>query len=138
MDEQQNGKEIRILCVEDTEDDFEIISRTLEKTLKEKYLLEWASTAKKGLTLLETHEFDIMLLDYNLPDMNGIEMMKAMRYEGVTIPIILLTGQGDEMVAVNAMKEGAADYITKSDIVGKDTLANAIVHIVAMCDGSPS
>jgi len=103
MDEQQNGKEIRILCVEDTEDDFEIISRTLEKTLKEKYLLEWASTAKKGLTLLENNEFDIMLLDYNLPDMNGIEMMKAMRYEG-----------------------------------GKDTLANAIVHIVAMCDGSPS
>lgn len=134
MDEQQNGKEIRILCVEDTEDDFEIISHTLEKTLKEKYLLKWASTAKKGLTLLETHEFDIMLLDYNLPDMNGIEMMKAMRYEGVTIPIILLTGQGDEMVAVNAMKEGAADYITKSDIVGKDTLANAIVHIVAMFD----
>lgn len=134
MDDETEKKDITILCVEDTEDDYEIISKTLEKTLKETYVIEWASTAKKGLSLLEEKDFDIMLLDYNLPDMNGIELMKAMRYEGLTVPIILLTGQGDEMVAVNAMKEGAADYITKSDIVGKDTLANAIVHIVAMFD----
>jgi CheY-like chemotaxis protein len=128
MDEK---REIRILCIEDNEDDFEIIKRSLHKTIGEAVILERAPTAKEGLSKLREGDYHLIILDYNLPDMNGVSMMKAMRSEGLTIPIILLTGQGDEKVAVDAMKQGAADYITKSELT-TETLGNAIMHIVAM------
>ena len=59
--------------------------------------------------------FDVVILDYKLPDFSGIEILSRLRKQGGKIPVIIVTGQGDEKIAVEAMKCGAADYIVKEE-----------------------
>jgi signal transduction histidine kinase len=66
-----------------------------------------------------------VLLDYSLPGRNGIEVLKRIRLKYPYLPIVLLTGQGSEAIAVESIKQGAQDYITKSNIT-RDTLSRAI------------
>ena len=56
------------------------------------------------------------MFDYRLGEINGIELLRNIRKQGCDIPIILFTGQGDQEVAVEAMKSGATDYITKAKL----------------------
>lgn len=60
--------------------------------------------------------FDIMFLDYFMPTMTGLEVMKAMREGRIDIPVVMLTGAGNESIAVEAMKLGAYDYLRKEAI----------------------
>lgn len=60
--------------------------------------------------------FDIMFLDYFMPAMTGLEVMKAMKEERIDIPVVMLTGAGNESIAVEAMKLGAYDYLRKEEI----------------------
>lgn len=74
-----------------------------------------AESAAKALELCKKEHIDCILLDYLLSGMNGIEFIKELKKQGhQSIPIVMLTGQGDENIAVTAMKEGVADYIVKS------------------------
>lgn len=61
-------------------------------------------------------DFDLILLDYHLPDINGLSLIAKIKALGVDLPLIVLTGQGDEELAVEMMKAGAADYISKGKI----------------------
>jgi len=126
---QEDAEEIRILCVEDSDDDYQIIQHSLEKNMKTPIMCERASTWKDGLTLACTKEFDVLVLDYLLPDVNGLEILELLKKENVNIPIIMLTGGGDEHVAVEAMKEGVSDYITKDELI-TDKLGESITRIV--------
>ncbi len=56
------------------------------------------------------------MFDYRLGEINGIELLRKFREQGCDIPIILFTGQGDQEVAVEAMKAGATDYLTKGKL----------------------
>jgi PAS domain S-box-containing protein len=78
-------------------------------------------TAEEALSRLEnktadTHEYKVVLMDYRLPGMNALELIKTIRQKiKLCIPIILVTGQGSEELAVQALKLGANDYLTKSE-----------------------
>lgn len=61
-------------------------------------------------------EFDCVFLDYRLPDGDGLNLVKSVRNAGLKVPLIVLTGQGDEQIAVDLMKAGASDYIVKSKL----------------------
>lgn len=63
---------------------------------------------------LETRQYDIVLLDYKLPDGTGVDALAEFKARGHTLPVVMVTGQGDERVAVQAMQRGAADYLMKS------------------------
>jgi two-component system, sensor histidine kinase and response regulator len=69
-----------------------------------------------GLILANTHQFDCIFIDYRLPDGNGIELIQKLREQGIHVPIVSLTGQNDDRVAVDLMKAGASDYLSKSQI----------------------
>lgn len=63
---------------------------------------------------LDNQDFDILLLDYRLPDGTGLDVLKRMKDKGINIPVVMVTGQGNERVAVQAIQHGAADYLLKS------------------------
>jgi diguanylate cyclase (GGDEF)-like protein len=104
---------VRILVVEDNPDQVYL----LEETLKRHHPGWMISTAGDGptcLDLLQAREFDVILLDFSLPRMNGLQILEAIRQYGMETPVVVVTGQGDEHVAVQVMKAGASDYVVKT------------------------
>lgn len=76
-----------------------------------------AASANEGLALARSKAVDCILIDYRLPDMDGLELLGALRAgPEVMVPIVMLTGEGNETVAVEAMKRGAQDYLPKSQL----------------------
>jgi len=127
--ESEVEKNIRVLCVEDNDDDFKIIQHSLKKNMKAPVQVERVSNWRDGLSLARDKKFDVVLLDYLLPDMNGLEILDLIKKENLKIPVIMLTGGGDEHVAVDAMKGGVSDYITKDDL-NSEKLSESITRIV--------
>src|SRR5260370_33716548 len=81
-------------------------------------MLEWVWTYDAAVEKIVRKEHDVYLLDYRLGDHNGLELLQEMLSGGCKAPMILLTGQGDHEVDVEAMKLGAADYLIKGQING--------------------
>ncbi len=106
---------IRILIVDDDEVDRMAVRRALLKAGVSIISTE-AETCAEAIALLEDKVFDCTFLDYGLPDQSGLALVKAARLINVQHPLIVLTGQGDERIAVELMKEGATDYVAKSQI----------------------
>ncbi len=100
----------RILLVEDDAVDRMACRRALEETL---FALEEADTAAAGLQLVREDVPDLVMLDYHLPDMDGMEFLSRITTENPEIPVIMLTGAQDIAIAVEAMRFGARDYLIK-------------------------
>ena len=110
---------LNILIVDDNPDDRELCKRLLLKSLDKKVTTTEASSGDQSLELLEQFEFHCVLLDYSLPGRNGIEVLKRIRSKNPHLPVVMLTGQGNESIAVLAMKQGAQDYIVKSELTSE-------------------
>ncbi|MEM1256024.1 MAG: ATP-binding protein [Cyanobacteria bacterium P01_H01_bin.21] len=109
-------------------DDDDVDRMALRRALKRSGLyfdLQEVDSAKTGTSLLEAGTFDCVFLDYQLPDCDGLTLVKNLRDSGVEIPLIALTGQGSEETAVGLMKAGASDYLPKSKL-SSETLARTI------------
>jgi signal transduction histidine kinase len=119
---------LKVLIVDDDEVDRMAIRRALNKAGMEISFTEAESFAE-AIALLETATFDCIFLDYGLPDQTGLALVQAIRQIGITQPLVALTGQGDEQIAVELMKAGAIDYLTKSRI-SPDTLAQTLRNAV--------
>lgn len=104
---------VRVLLVEDNEDD-RLAFRRMVKQRELDYAVVTAARGADGLKHLAEETFDVILLDFLLIDMDGLEFLKEILDRGVDIPVIFLTGQGSEKIAVTAMKLGAYDYLTKT------------------------
>ncbi|MBI1820099.1 MAG: sigma-54-dependent Fis family transcriptional regulator [Nitrospirae bacterium] len=94
-------------------DDESSIRETLKVALKDRFNLQTAAGGKDGLNLLNEGDIDLVLLDLIMPGMNGIEALKAIRQMKPHLPVIMLTGTSMVKAAVEAIKAGAADYLTK-------------------------
>ncbi|MDP4027580.1 MAG: PAS domain S-box protein [Gallionella sp.] len=100
-----------ILIIEDSIDDQRLYQRALKNC---DYSLVMAPTAEIALALLPDLKPDLIMLDYKLPDLDGLSFLKKLaEYSHAAIPILMLTGEGSEAVAVEAMKNGADDYLVK-------------------------
>lgn len=99
----------KILLIDDDPEMGELLSTYLDG---EGYSLHHACTAKEGLNTLNHGEFDLVLLDIVLPDISGLNVLEKIRLDS-TIPVIMLTGKGDEVDRVVGLEMGADDYICK-------------------------
>ncbi len=120
---------LRILHVEDSIDDQLILRRSIQKRLKIDFDLVIVETGKACLKTLEEDMIDLLILDNQLPQMTGIEILKEMRNRHISTPVIFVTGSGNEKIAVEAMKLGCRDYIAKDEI-NSGYLEEAITKIV--------
>jgi len=106
-----------ILIIDDSPEDRETYRRfVVSQDAPETFTIRSAQTGEEGLRLAYTDQPDCILLDFHLPDMTGLDWLQRLpRREGqLAFPVIMLTGQGNEAVAVQAMKHGAEDYLIKS------------------------
>lgn len=106
----------RILLIDDNEVDFVITSRLLEQVPRRSYELEWAETFEEGMRSLASRRHDVCLVDYRLGARTGLDLLREASLQGLGIPMILLTGQGDDGVDLEAMSLGAAGYIDKDRV----------------------
>lgn len=100
----------QILYVEDDAGLARLVQRSLER---EGYAVDLERDGDEGLRRIESKQYDVVLLDYQLPGMDGLEIIRRVGTREGHPPLIMLTGGGDESVAVEAMKLGASDYMVK-------------------------
>ncbi len=107
---------IRILLVEDDEDDYFLTEDLLDQARGQRFDLEWIDEPDEALEKMLSMEHDVYLIDYRMGAENGLELLRAAVAGGCKAPIILLTGQGDHEVDMYAMEAGAVDYLIKAEI----------------------
>lgn len=95
------------------EDDAHLASRLKDSFSGEGHLLEVVSSGEDAMHLLRSFQFDILILDWTLPGMTGLDVCKSYRKNGGLANIILLTGRGDIADKEQALSYGADDYVTK-------------------------
>lgn len=103
----------RILLVEDNPDQLELTVRALART-DPAYEVITARDGERCLEALRGGRFDAVLLDFSLPRMDGLGVLAGIKEQGYDLPVIMVTGQGNERIAVEAMKRGASDYVVKT------------------------
>ncbi len=120
---------IRVLLIDDSQDDFFLTRALLRKASGGPYEIEWAPSYETGLEALRTRAFQACFLDYGLGPHTGLEMLAELHHSRVTTPVILLTGMGDDGIEHEALARGAADYLVKGKF-DPDSLERAVRHAI--------
>ncbi len=110
MSTEASPEPLTIFVVDDDEGLTRLIARSLRR---EGYRTETAGSARAALTWLQANHASLMLLDLKLADLSAAELVEKLKSQGGAPPFVIITGQGDERVAVDMMKRGALDYIVK-------------------------
>jgi signal transduction histidine kinase len=107
-----------LLIADDCAEDREIYREYLSSDPNHSYQILEAASAEVGLALCQNKHCDIVLLDFCLPDMNGLEFLEELQQQplAASLPVIMLTGQGDERIAAQAIKRGAREYLVKQHL----------------------
>lgn len=121
------GREIRVLVVDDDPVDRLYCVTCLKRSKEQEYQIDEADSGETAMAALEAQPYDCMLLDQNLPDVTGIELLDKLNEKGLAqaTAVIILTGQDTIEVAAQALRGGAADYVQKKS-VSTDSLGRAI------------
>lgn len=101
---------MRVLVVEDDENLGQVIRRGLEE---EGYAVDWVVDGEDGRFLAQTNPYDLLILDWMLPHLSGVELCQSLRNSGYTAPILILTAKGLIEDRVGGLDSGADDYLTK-------------------------
>ncbi len=105
---------IKLLLIDDDAIDRKMFKKYLKAFPEDGFSILEFETGEAGLKYCNQQKPDCMLLDYSLPDLNGLEFLSQL--DNTSFPILMLTGQGDETIAVEAMKLGVQDYLVKDNI----------------------
>jgi len=125
--------ELNILIVDDDEVDRMAVRRHLEPSALPLVIHE-SDSATTALSLIQKNRIDCLLLDHILPGIDGLELMRRIRKDpAASPPIIMLTGHGDELLAAELMKAGAADYIPKAEL-SSERLSAAILGSIRLAE----
>ena len=111
---------LSVLVIDDQKSLLEVISPLLERYGN--MHVKTAFSAKEALGLVMNNTFDAMIVDYDLPEINGIDFLKIIRAKGLTTPIIIFTGVGREYAAIEALNNGADFFLKKGEDVQSQLL----------------
>ncbi|MBS0360504.1 MAG: response regulator transcription factor [Proteobacteria bacterium] len=121
---------MRVLLIEDDRS----TARSVQLLLSaEKFNVEIASEGEEGLELAQAYDYDVILLDVNLQDMSGMDVLRALRRAGGKTPVVMLTGSTDVAVKVRAFSGGADDYVVKP--FHKDELTARLRAVIRRSSG---
>jgi PAS domain S-box-containing protein len=120
---------IKVLLIEDNPGDVRLIQEMLSGFQGVEYDLVLTGKLQEGIEILSCDEIDVVLLDLGLPDSKGLDTFSTMNAHVQDIPIVVLTGLGDEKVALNAVQMGAQDYLVKGSVDGL-TLSRIIRYAI--------
>ena len=119
-----------VLIVDDVAEDRFIVRRHLTKSDEMVYSFREATTGAEALRILKQETIDCVVLDYNLPDMTGVDLLHTLgKAFTERMALVFLTGSGNESIAVEAMKHGAHDYLSK-DNVHRAQLQSSVRHAI--------
>lgn len=107
---------IKVLLIEDDEDDVLLTKEYLEESVNYAFEVIWESNLTAAKEKMLSKGYDLFLIDYRLGSENGLDLIKIMRDNNVLTPAILLTGQGDLKVDLDASASGASDYLVKTEL----------------------
>jgi hypothetical protein len=121
----KEGGLLKVLMVEDEHHTADLMKALLEKELSSR--VEIAGDCASARERVSSDSYDVITLDYQLPDGNGLELLSEVQAMDSPPPVIMITGQGDEMTAVTAFKLGASGYVVKGRRM-RVMLAEAMEH----------
>jgi DNA-binding NarL/FixJ family response regulator len=121
---------VQLLFIDDDAGYMAVARHLLSKYQGRRFLTIWKQTPKAGLEFLETRPpLDMIVIDYYLPEMNGLELAREIRQRNIETPIIFLTSNRDFRLAIEVMKFGVEDYLIKDEAVDS-VLPRSIVNIL--------
>ncbi len=110
---------LRALIVEDNEDDFVLLVELCQTLSRYVVACDHQPRAEQGLRRALDAEHDVVFLDYLMPGLDGVAWLERYRHGGGAVPVIALTGAGDEYVAANLTLAGAIAYLNKADLTAE-------------------
>lgn len=121
---------LKVLIVDDNPEDLATYQRFFRKDPSHSYQVYQACSGEEALTLYHSTSLDCLLVDYMLPDTDGLSLLNELKKnDRFAPPIIMLTGQGNEDVVIKAMRAGAADYLSKR-VLSVEVLRRAVTNAV--------
>lgn len=115
-DHETEKEALAILLVEDRKADYVLTRELLSETFGDGFKLDWVKTWDAALEALRSVTYDVCLIDYRLGKWTGLDLLREAINAGARVPFIMLTGQDNREIDVEAMQAGAADYLAKDDI----------------------
>jgi two-component system, OmpR family, response regulator QseB len=107
---------MKVLIVEDDR----LLAEYVRLAMKEDgHAVDVAPSGDEGQTLAMMHDYDVVVLDHNLPERTGLEILQHMRQRGKTTPVLMLTGRDSEADVVQALDSGADDYLRRPFVIGE-------------------
>lgn len=117
----------RILIIDDCAEDRQVFRRLIAAHDATRYSFSEADSGGRGLDLCRKEAPDCILLDYSLPDLDGLQFLNELKRDppGPPIPVIMVTGYGTESIAMQALKSGACEYLAKQEL-SRERLQRAV------------
>lgn len=133
-DQRVKSKKLKILIIEDSKPDARLIEIMLREPGTISFATRIADRLSSALEILSAERFDLLMLDLALPDSMGIDTLKLLFRKAPETPIIVLTGMKDEEAGIEAMRQGAQDYLVKGEI-GSKLLIRSIQYAIERKQG---
>jgi len=111
-----NSNVYKVLLVDDDKDHFDMTREMISLAKGKKMEISWACSYEAGQKALSDNDFDVVLIDYDLGERTGLELTREITSQGYPAPIILFTGRGSYDIDIEAMRAGAADYLSKAEV----------------------
>ncbi|MEW4561467.1 ATP-binding protein [Bremerella sp. JC770] len=118
---------MRFLVIDDSIADSRLLQAMLRQACPQSFEVEHAPSGREGLQSLQEREFDCVFLDYRLEDSRDWDVLDKIRASGNDVPIVAISGHGNEQVAVEGLKQGAQDYLVK-DAMTPETVHRALTN----------
>ncbi|MEI6297307.1 MAG: response regulator [bacterium] len=122
---------VRVLVVDDDPDFVVLIRDLLGDATRATFLVEDTGTMASGISMVERGHFDVILLDYKLPDGDGFKFLERLEKSHIKVPVVIVTSRGDKIVQVQALEAGAVEYLAKGTF-NTELLERTCIYAIGM------